>query len=96
MEYIIINDNPSLVLDHSVSIHIKLNRVAIERRRLDYFYFHVKRCKKQADVIKLTLMAAATVVFISGLVVSITQEGELLKEMLFPHVRTVETKLLNK
>ena len=95
MEYIIINDNPSLVLDHSVSIHIKLNRVAIERRRLNYFYFHIKRCKKQVDVIKLTLMVAATVVFVSALVVSITQEAELLKELMFPHVRTIETKLLN-
>lgn len=94
-EYIIRNDNPSLIFDHSRSLLIKTNRVSIEKRRLDYLFYHVDRCKKPKDVIKLILMVAAIYVFISALIVSITQEAKLLKETIYPQLRTGETKLLN-
>lgn len=82
--YIIINDNSSLIRDHSVCICIKTHLIVCEMRRLSYFLFHVNRCKKQSDILKLTLMAIATIVLIVALLVSIVQEAEVLKSLIFP------------
>lgn len=93
--YIIVNNNSRLALDHSFSIWIKTNLVVGEMRRLAYFIFHVNRCKKKSDILKLTLMAVATSVFIMALLSSVVQEVDVLKKLIFPDVQTRETKLLN-
>jgi hypothetical protein len=94
MQYIISNNNTDIVFEYSRIIYIKTHFLIGEIRRLNYFIFHAQRCKKTEDVIKLILMAVATLVLIISMIEAIKQDCEQLINQIFPPIKTTNQKLL--
>ena len=94
MEYIVTANNSSLILEYYRTISDKTQLLEGEIRRLKYFTFHVERCNKVIDTVKLTLMASATAIFISAIIQSIAKDTKELKVLIFPTVKSTREPLL--
>lgn len=82
MNYIVSNNNQDKMFELSFSAFILIEEIKKAKKRIDYFSFHLSRCKNVFDTVKLSLMVVAETTYFSRLLIKLKEiQDELLNEL---------------
>lgn len=82
MNYIVSNNNQDKMFELSFSAFVLIEEIKKAKKGIDYFSFHLSRCKNVSDTVKLSLMVVAKTTYFSRLLIKLKEiQDELLNEL---------------
>lgn len=82
MNCISVKNNQYKMYELSFCAFVLVNEIKKAKKGMDYFSFHLSRCKNVFDTVKLSLMVIAKITYFSSLLIKLQEvKDELLNEL---------------
>lgn len=80
---VVSNNNQYKMYELSFCAFVLVNEIKKAKKGMDYFSFHLSRCKNVFDTVKLSLMVIAKTAYLSKLLIKLQEvKDELLNELI--------------